>query len=489
MKGGFLEPTADRSSGLSPVCRFSWQKILVALLLLALFLFLRLLAAPKLGRLLLVGLPGLAFFLAFPRTDVMLLIAPVAFVLTGSILFDIGGFHPSAPKLLMAGLLVLYLAEKLVWNESFPTANPQSRLLLLFVLIMAASCVISIHLVGQLPMNAFRETLTYVTFAPLMVMVADRFRTRAEIGRITGVLMGIFTFTSLLGIFEYHTAATFYRTDMSIGYIFSTRVSSLMGNPNVFAGYLELTTPIALALGLYHRKTWVRLLSLAAAVLGVLSCLYTFSRGGLVSVVAGSALVLFYRFRRRIWVPITVLLAFMLFLGATAGIFERQISFFTNPTETITQPTLLHRYFSYKSVFREFTESPVLGEGWGAEPFFWGGTQLYSFWEIRHRVSEAPIESFGGLNSLALTFLVRGGLVGGLALISLLAMVAVTSLRAIRRAPPPWGIGIAAGMAGFFLHQTMDNFLQWHFVAPFFWIHLGLATAATRASMRQEERA
>jgi O-antigen ligase len=257
-----------------------------------------------------------------------------------------------------------------------------------------------------------------------------------------------------------------------------------MGNPNVFAGYLELSTPFALGLALYHGNRKVRLLALAATVIGVLSTLYTFSRGGLISVVIGCGLVLFYRFRRQLWIPAVVLAVFVIFLGATAGIFERQVELFTKPMETITQPTLLHRYFGYRSILREFIDSPLFGEGWGARPFFWGRTKLYSFWEIRHTVSEVPLNAFGGLNNLYLTFLVRGGLLGGTALIAMLAMVGVTCFRAIRHAPRAWGIGIAAGMVAFLIHQTMDNFLQWHFVAPFFWIHLGLATAATAVEER-----
>ncbi len=479
----------DRAAGpmIPQLYHLTWKRALTILLVACVFLLMRMWMLPTLWIRFALGALGIsAFVLTLPRSRVMVLLAPIVFTATSTFTFDWGSFYPSAPKIIMAGILVFYILEKVVWNESPPLRTPQMKLLGLFVLTLAVSCVTSIHLIGQHPLNAVREALTYITFAPLMIMVADLFSTRRSLAAMTAVLIAVYFAAALVGVLEYNTATTFYRTDMGIGYVFSTRVASIMGNPNVFAGYLELTTPLALALAIYHRRTWVRVSALAITIAGVLSTLYTFSRGGLISLVIGCGIVLFYRFRRRIWVPVTVLIVFVLFLGATAGIFERQVNFFTNPTETITQPTLLHRYFSYRSVFREFTESPLLGEGWGARPFFWGRTRLYSFWEIRHTVSHVQIDKFGGLNSFYLTFLVKAGLVGAMALLILLLMVATTCLRAIRHADPIWGIGIAGGMVAFLGHQTMDNFLQWHFVAPFFWIHLGLATAAARVGSHRK---
>ncbi|MCK5065355.1 MAG: hypothetical protein KAQ97_08730, partial [Candidatus Fermentibacteraceae bacterium] len=224
-------------------------------------------------------------------------------------------------------------------------------------------------------------------------------------------------------------------------------------------------------------------------LLGILCILFTFSRGGLFSMAIGVGVVLIYRFRKRLWIPVLISILFVGFLVNNADVFERQMSFFMNPGELINQPTLLHRHITYRGLWNQFLDSPVTGIGWGAEEFFWGNTRIYSFWEIRHFVSTEPISNFGGLNSLFLTHAVRGGLIslGGLFLI--IAAVVVASFKAIKKARFPWGIGLSAGLLGFGIHQILDNFLCWPQTSSFFWLYIGILLATVSIFNRKGDAA
>ncbi len=412
-----------------------------------------------------------------PRPVSCLPFLPLIFVLGGSTM-PLGVFHPSLLTLVVFAFFGFYILDKMVWNEPFPKFPLPAKLIFMALALQLISIAVSIHIHGQYFWNAVREGSSVFLFVPLVFIVPDLCNTEDKLRRLGRSLILTLLLAGAAGIVEYISISGFSRVDMSIGYIYKGRISSFLGNPNVFAGYLELAVPVAIALGLWEKAAKWRAIALIAALLGILCTLFTFSRGGLFSMVVGVGAVLVYRFRKRLWIPVLISILFVGFLLKNADVFERQMSFFMNPGKLINQPTLLHRGVTYRGAWNQFLDSPVTGVGWGAEEFFWGNTRIYSFWEIRHSVSTEPIKYFGGLNSLFLTHAVRGGLIsiGGLCLIVLAAVTA--SITAIRKAHFPWGIGFGAGLLGFGIHQIMDNFLCWTQTSSFFWLYIGILLTA-----------
>ena len=100
---------------------------------------------------------------------------------------------------------------------------------------------------------------------------------------------------------------------------------------------------------------------------------------------------------------------------------------------------------------------------------------------MRHIVSSETIRHFGGLNSLFLNHLVKGGVIS---LFSVL-LVFFGFLMAVFRS---FGrnrllvMSIAAGIIAFTGHQFVDNLLQWSQVNAMFWFLIGIVCACAYPS-------
>jgi O-antigen ligase len=221
--------------------------------------------------------------------------------------------------------------------------------------------------------------------------------------------------------------------------------------------------------------------------LGFLCVLYTFSRGGFITVILASATILIVRFRKKLSIAFGLLLLFTLVFIQNKDTFSRQVNLIVDPASAIMEPTILHRYITYQRHWFEFTQKPWFGSGWGSREYYWGRTLLYSFWEVRHERSIRPVTQFGGLNSLFLNSMVKGGMISLLALLLLILAVFRTSVKALSRHRGLIVGGFVASMAAFMAHQPIDNLLQWQQLSAVFWTNLGALIAISKLKKGPDE--
>ncbi|OPL19723.1 MAG: hypothetical protein AVO35_01750 [Candidatus Aegiribacteria sp. MLS_C] len=424
------------------------------------------------------GAAFLAVFFLRPYPSFWMLAMPTVFMAGGATI-PFGDFNPAVATIALFGFTLFFVADRLLWNR--PLFVPSRPLFWLFAALAVQVCsiFISIHIIGQYHVNAVREGFGLYLFIPMAVMVpvlcSDDDRMLLVLRAVVVALLA----ASAIGVAQYFSITEFSRVDMGLGYVYRGRVSSLFGSGNIFAGYLELTIPLAVALLFRDRSAVWKAVSLTAALLGMLSVLYTFSRGGLVSVFLGVGLTLMYIFRSRPWIPVVIGALAVLLLVQNADTFERQMSFFVNPQEQITQPTILHRYVSYRGFVQQIRESPIFGVGWGAREHFWGRSRLYSFWEVRHVVSTGAVRLFGGLNSLFFNQAVKGGAVGLLSVLMMFAAVYSAFLGAMRRSiEKVVAVAATAGIFSFMVHLLVDSFIIFPTVNSAFWISVGILLTA-----------
>ncbi len=424
------------------------------------------------------GVVGITALLVFSEPGSWMPVLPLILTAGGATI-HLGEFNPAVATLIMLLFTFFYVASRVLWNRSLFVPSPYLGLLVVALLIQVVSIFISIHVNEQYPLNAIRDGSSLFLFFPLAVMVPVFTRTTDDVRKMHRALVVTAGILSLIGIFQYFTLKGFYRVDMSIGYIYKGRVASLFDNPNIFAGYLEMSIPLAIALFFREKSLKWRLVSMATIVMGILSVLYTFSRGGLFGVFLGCGLTLLYIFRRRVWIPIIMGIAAVAILVMNADTFQRQMSFFMSPEENIYQPTILHRFVTYKGFIRQAKETPLLGVGYGAREYYWGRSRLYSFWEVRFARSTSPIMSFGGLNSLFLNNLVKGGAVSLLSLLLVFVAIYAASYRILkdRGKLTTLCVAITAGMLSFNAHQFVGNQLRFPTVNAIFWFTAGLLIA------------
>jgi O-antigen ligase len=402
---------------------------------------------------------------------------PVIFMLGGSTV-PMGEFNPAVSTMALMAFTAFFFLDRLVWNRPMFVSSPYLKWIFAALLIQAGSIFISIHFHGQYAWNAIREGTGIYLFLPMAVIVPVLCPRRSCLLVLLRALVVALLIASAIGVAQYFSITDFSRVDLGLGYLYRGRVASVFGNGNIFSGYLELSIPVAIALFFSERSARWRAASLTAVILGVLSVLYTFSRGGLICVAIGCGITLVYIFRSKPWIPILIGTVAVLLLIQYGDTFERQLSFFSDPQKQITQPSLLHRYVSYRGFIQQVRRSPVTGVGWGAEEYFWGRSRLYSFWEVRHTVSTSTVRLFGGLNSLFFNQAVKGGLVSIMALLIVIISIFAAFLRALRvPSQRTVTVAIMAGIFGFMIHQLVDNLLQFPTVSSLFWINAGIILA------------
>ncbi len=370
---------------------------------------------------------------------------------------------------------VFWVLEKITWDLPFTATSLRPfKIAFVALALQVGSIVVSISTLGQPFWNAVRDGSSLFLFLPAGMIIAEQSATEEGFQRLLHASILTLLMVGSLGILQYFGTAGFYRNDLSIGYVFKARVGSSFPSANVLAGYLELFVPVALSQAISGKGRLWGWISLAAFVTGFLSALYTFSRGGFFLTIGASAFVLLHRYWRKPILLIAVFIGFVIVIGSSADTFARQLSLVTNPSDIVTQPTLVHRYLTYQSFIEQFQERPITGIGWGAEEFYWGRTALYTFWDVRHRVSRTDIDHFGGLNSAILNCAVKGGIISlaSLACLALAGILAAKSL--LRRRKGLLTVAMAAGMAALMGHQFVDNLIRWPQMNAFMWIFLGM---------------
>jgi len=464
----------DYSRGLEAYkpSRRTWLFVLGALLVFF-YLYMNFPRAVHLG---FVGVP-LFFIAVYHISDprIWLLLLPVA-ITFGNNIYEFGPFYTAAATMVVLAAALFYFIVKIAGYKSFPRFPVPVFILLAAFLAQVASAFVSLHYHNNLVSNTLREAGKLFVAAAIIPLIYDWYGRGQWLVRILKVLTLMLVVMSLFGIYQYNAGNLDATGERASGFDLAGRVySTISGGPNSYSGVLELLVPTILAsMFVFKNRIW-RATALAAVLLGIQNVLYTFSRGGFLTVTLACFVFLIYRNRKKIWVPVAALTLFVVVLLVNAGEFKRQLTIFGDTRSLIMDTSLLHRYTSYKGFVNGIVSSPAVGVGWGSEEFFHGRTSLYAFWEVRHEDSINKINRFGGLNSLYLEMPYKGGLFSALALALLIAAFVITSIKLLKSGgEKSLGMGMISGVAAFGVHQAVDNLTQWPQTGAFFWLIFAL---------------
>lgn len=227
-----------------------------------------------------------------------------------------------------------------------------SSLVLNALEIFAKDAVIAVVVVMLLQrQQAFRRTLWVLITAGMLLgtLSAYQFLTK--------------TFTNSYGGFAVASL------QLIVGQTSDYRIGGPIGDPNFFAQILIVVVPIALERFLHERHTVLRLLALYAALVCVAATLFTYSRGGFLSL-AVVILVFFLVYPpRALQIPVFILAVIGVALIIPPNYWERIVSlnqFFQTPGMIRTNdPALRGRATENLAAWEMFKGSPLLGVGWG----------------------------------------------------------------------------------------------------------------------------
>ncbi len=424
----------------------------------------------------LIVIPTLFFTVCYvPNPRAWLLLLPVV-ITFGDITFDYGPFYIAVATIAVLSASLFYLLIKFAGFRNFPRFPLPVIVVFCAYLAQLVSMFVSLHNHNNLVGNTLREANKMFVAAALIPVIYDWYGRGEWLMRMFKILVIVLIIMTIYGIYQYNSGSIDTFGERASGFDLAGRVySTFGGGSNSYSGVLELLVPTALALVFaFKEKVW-KITALAAMLLGIQNVMYTFSRGGFLTVTSACFVFLVYQYRKKIWVPVLAVTIFVGGLLINAEDFKRQLTIFGDTKSLIMDTSLLHRYTSYKGFMNSIEESPLVGVGWGSREFFHSRSSLYAFWEVRHEDSVNKITRFGGLNSMILEMPYKGGVFSALSLLLLLMAVGLTSIKLLKSgSDKSLGMGMICGLAAFWAHQAFDNLTQWPQTGAFYWIVFGL---------------
>ncbi|MGE5071880.1 MAG: O-antigen ligase family protein, partial [Anaerolineae bacterium] len=227
-----------------------------------------------------------------------------------------------------------------------------SSLVLKALEIFAKDAVIAVVVVMLLQrQEAFRRMLWVLIIAGILLasLSAYQFLTR--------------TFTNSYGGFAMASL------QQIVGQTNDYRIGGPIGDPNFFAQILIVIIPIALERFLHERQTVLRLLALYGALVCVACTLFTYSRGGFLSLAVVMIVFFLVYPPRALQIPIFILAVVGVALIIPPNYWDRILSlnqFFQTPGMIRTNdPALRGRATENLAAWEMFKGSPLMGVGWG----------------------------------------------------------------------------------------------------------------------------
>jgi len=451
---------------------------------LALFYFYLFLSYPKSIQLPIVYFPfGILLLSVVRKPRLWLLFLPVL-ITFGTKTFDFGPFYSSVATFSVLGAALFYLIVKLAGFRTFPNFPFPIFLVFLAYLFQMSSMFASLLNHANFPWNTIREANKIFVSAFLLLIIYDWFGRGEWFDKMLKMIVALLFVMSLYGIYQYFLGDLDSFGEEASGFDIAGRVySTIQGGPNSYSGVLELLVPTTLAAVFFFKEKYWKIFALITTLLGFQNVLYTFSRAGFITVTLSCMVFLLYRYRKKVWIPISVAIILIGSISVNIEEFERQLTIFSEPTSFIMDASILHRYTSYKGFINQIQKDPFVGVGWGSQEFFHSRVSLYSFWEVRHEDSLNKIDRFGGLNSLALEMPLKGGILSAISLLLLFSALIVTSVKLFKQAvDKSLAFGMTCGLFAFAVHQGFDNLLPWPQTGAFFWIVFALLISLTYPS-------
>lgn len=266
------------------------------------------------------------------------------------------------------------------------------------------------------------------------------------------------------------------------------RIAAVFGWPNLFAGFLLLMIPLALGLSASSRG-WTRT-GWGIAAIGLFTCLIlTLSVGGWIAAVITGVLV--WRLMRnanrhevagrRLSRGLLVAIA-ALALGAIVLLTSFIVAKRARPLIASSTTSRIVYLLGTWQVIRAY---PLRGTGIGTFGLAYAALMPARYVDAGHTALHAH-------NTLAEIAAELGviGVACVLLFLSTLWRIAAAPLRDRRRDRLRWvRRGLAVGALGFFLHSLLEQTLVETITAPWWWIVVGLLTAAGAPALAQTQRA
>ncbi|MGH2478758.1 MAG: O-antigen ligase family protein, partial [Ktedonobacteraceae bacterium] len=307
-------------------------------------------------------------------------------------------------------------------SESVPRYLALAILALVGVMFLSMTVAISRS-------DSLKEIAKWLEFLVLVLFGAQYLRTRRQVWTLVIFIL----VAALTQAFFGYAQAIFNLGPQSFVRSFALRVYGTFDQPNPYAGYLNMTLPLALALLLLGRDWLTRVTSgIASAVIGG-AMLLTQSRGGQIAILAALIFIVLVGMPRvRVWMRLVVVGIFLFVAGLLSGVIplylfgqvERFLGLVNiNLMEPDTQDfSTAERLAHWIAGINMYRAHPLLGVGICNYPYAYHHYYISTF-----------VNSLGHAHDYYINIAAETGTIGLLVYLCFLTAIIVVSGSAIRR--------------------------------------------------------
>lgn len=388
----------------------------------------------------------------------LLLATPIAFA------HDLAATTITLPKCVLLGVLLGLTTYTGVARRLRRRPAP--------LLAAALACYIAATALSVLdaahPVAAIRETLKWVEYAAFFVAAFACYALDADDAALAAAAAVAGIAVAISALVQEVAGAP---SGLYIGTAIVPRIAGLLEGPNQLSAYCTVAVATLGAWALVRRT---RLLD-AALALVVFADVLTFSRAGIASLPIVVAILVLWA-GRRAWPALAPAV-----VGAIAGIGGAVWWAIYSHTPGILRVSLAPSAYAggvgnrgelWGAALRMWQDHPLLGVGAGN---FELELPEYGVYGVRTHANSWYLQSLaeGGIVLFSATLAMVGASIGAFLEKPLVARL---------RAQPPWVIAALAASIALALHQTVDDFVFYPKVAGAWFLLLGIAAAAFRAS-------
>jgi O-antigen ligase len=390
-------------------------------------------------------------------------------------------FHNS-PSIAKPFLVLLVVSILLRWVISREAPQGWYGPTLLFGLVLIGEFASVIY--SPVPERVFARLFDDIKDTIIAIVIVILMQSPSAFRRTIWVLIFSGIFLCSLSVFQYVTG-TFdniywgFAISMNhqiIGAIDDFRATGPMGDPNYFAQIAAVFVPISLERFMHEQRTANRLAALWCLVVSVLTVIITYSRGGLLAMVAGLIIYFLYYPPQRLQVIFIILSIAALFSFLPQNYLDRLLTltnlFGNSGTSKIEERSLQGRLSENLAALEMVKANPLFGVGLNSYKYLF---PVYS-----KKLGLALVATEREAHNLYLEVLAETGIVG----FSIFALVMGSCIQVMRKARALFtrhGFHDYAGMTvgyfgGFVAYFTGAIFI--HNAFPrYFYVLLGIALA------------
>ncbi|PWI58167.1 hypothetical protein BM613_04315 [Sulfoacidibacillus thermotolerans] len=295
----------------------------------------------------------------------------------------------------------------------------------------------------------WRVDFLYMLFALVLPYVVEK----EDIVPLLKFMVLIGFLMAIHGVYEYIMRAPIPSAWINLGEHVRTRVYSLFGSPNIFGSYMAFIAPNAMGLALYEKKRGPRLFYGAAAIVSMMTLVFTFTRGAWVAFFVG-ALVFTWLLDKRLTIIAIVLTVLAIFF--VPPIHARMDQFLSPVYWVKTEQS--GRIARWGHAYDQMLKNPLFGAGLGR----YGGAVASKYFGIIY------------VDNYYAKTLAETGLIGILAFFGLLFVYLRDVWRVLKRTADTrmkyLFIGVFSSLVVLVSHNAVENIFEVPSMNFLFWM-------------------